>query len=188
MSTPPSGPPRILVAGIGNIFLGDDAFGVEVAQRLLRQPRMQNVRVEDFGIRGLDLVYALTDGYDTAILIDAVPRGDGPPGTLYLLEPQLESKDDSPPLIEAHAMDPVKVLRTAKAMGNCPRRVYIIGCEPSAPAEADEGEQPLEMTLPVAAAVEEAVKMVESLVEKLLGVGRSDSQDTGRPEVQSCPC
>jgi hydrogenase maturation protease len=187
MNSPSTKIPRILVAGIGNIFLGDDAFGVEVAQRLLRRPRPQNVRVEDFGIRGLDLVYALADGYDTAILIDAVPRGDGPAGTLYLLEPQLESEDDSPPLIEAHSMDPVKVLRTAKAMGSCPRQVYIIGCEPSMPTVADEGEQPLEMTPPVAAAVDEAVKMVESLVEKLAGAPRSDSQDTGRREVAACP-
>jgi hydrogenase maturation protease len=179
--------PRILVAGIGNIFLGDDAFGVEVAQRLLRRPWPANVRVEDFGIRGIDLVYALTDGYDAAILIDAVPRGGNPPGTLYLLEPQLDD-DDSPPLIEAHSMDPVKVLRTAKAMGGCPQQVYIVGCEASVPADADDGEQPLAMTPAVAAAVDEAVKMVEALVEKLRGVPRPDPQDTGRREVESCQC
>jgi hydrogenase maturation protease len=181
--------PRILIAGIGNIFLGDDAFGVEVAQRLLRRAWPAHVRVEDFGIRGLDLVYALTDGYDTAILIDAVPRGDGPPGTLYLLEPQLDAQDDSPPLIEAHAMDPVKVLRTAAAMGGCPRQVFIIGCEPSNPAGADEGEQPMQMAAPVAAAVDEAVKMVESLVEKLSGGPAPVSQDASRRrEVESWSC
>jgi hydrogenase maturation protease len=165
--TAPVATPRILVAGIGNIFLGDDAFGVEVAQRLLRRPVRPNVRVEDFGIRGLDLAYALTDGYDVAILIDAVPRGGEPAGTLFLLEPDLEITDDSPPLIEAHSMDPVRVLRTAAAMGNCPTQVYIVGCQPGLMPDDDAGEQPMSMSSPVAAAVDEAVKMVEELVEKL---------------------
>ncbi|MDQ3686285.1 MAG: hydrogenase maturation protease, partial [Acidobacteriota bacterium] len=56
--------PRILIAGIGNIFLGDDAFGCEVAQRLSGRTLPDEVRVVDFGIRGLDLAYALMDGYD----------------------------------------------------------------------------------------------------------------------------
>ncbi|HEX4124915.1 MAG TPA: hydrogenase maturation protease [Tepidisphaeraceae bacterium] len=178
--------PRILVAGIGNIFLGDDAFGVEVAQRLLRRSWPANVRVEDFGIRGVDLVYALTDGYDSAILIDAVPRGGNPPGTLYLLEPLLDAEDDSPPLIEAHAMDPVKVLRTAAAMGGCTRQVFIVGCEPTPITSADEeGEQPMAMAPPVAAAVDEAVNMVVELVEKLSDSPSPDSQATGRREAQT---
>ena len=79
-------PARILIAGIGNIFLGDDAFGVEVARRLVRRRLPDGVRVVDFGIRGLDLTYALLDGYEAVILVDAAPRG-GPPGTLYVLEP-----------------------------------------------------------------------------------------------------
>src|SRR5439155_13673490 len=78
--------PRVLVAGVGNIFLGDDAFGVEVAQRLARRALPPEVRVVDFGIRGLDLTYALLDGYEAVILVDAAPRG-GRPGTLYVLEP-----------------------------------------------------------------------------------------------------
>src|SRR5580704_14167575 len=107
----------VLIAVIGNIFFGDDAFGSEVARRLIDQPWPAGVRVVDFGIRGLDLVYALLDGYKTVILIDAVQRGDGPPGTLYVLEPQLEDLDTSTQPIEAHTMDPVKVLQTAAAMG-----------------------------------------------------------------------
>ena len=78
--------PRILVAGIGNIFLGDDAFGVEVVRRLSAREWPANVRVTDFGIRGYDLAYALLDGYDTTILIDACPRGELA-GTLYVIEP-----------------------------------------------------------------------------------------------------
>jgi len=161
-------PPRVLIAGIGNIFLGDDAFGVEVVQRLLRQSQRADVRVVDFGIRGLDLVYALLDGCETAILVDAVPRGDGPPGTLYLLEPQIDLNAPAP-LIEAHSMDPAKVLRTAMVMGAKPRQVFIVGCEPGPAANYDEGETPMEMSAPVSAAVDEAVKMVESLVVRICG-------------------
>ena len=83
-----SAPPRILVAGIGNIFMGDDAFGVEVARRLSQRTLPAGVRVSDFGIRGFDLAYALQDGYETTILIDACPRGEEP-GTLFVVEPDL---------------------------------------------------------------------------------------------------
>src|SRR5689334_8572384 len=113
--------PRILVAGIGNIFLGDDAFGVEVAQRLARRAWPEGVRVVDFGIRGLDLAYALLDGYDAAILVDAAPRG-GPPGSLYVIEPSEggpagQDEVGAGTLIEGHGMDPVKVLRLVAALG-----------------------------------------------------------------------
>src|SRR5262249_6859554 len=103
---------RILVAGVGNIFLGDDAFGVEVIERLAQRNLSPEVRVVDFGIRGLDLTYALLDGYDVAILVDASPRG-GSPGTLYVLEPALEESPkagDAGALVEPHHMDPVKVM------------------------------------------------------------------------------
>src|SRR6516225_7125141 len=86
--------PRILVAGIGNIFLGDDAFGVEVARRLAARPQPDGVRVADFGIRGIDLTYALLDGYETVILVDATPRG-GQPGTLYVIEPDVGGPAES---------------------------------------------------------------------------------------------
>src|ERR1700682_4414087 len=105
--------PAILVAGIGNIFLGDDGFGVEVAQRLSQRTFPQGVRVVDFGIRGLDLAYALTDGPQGTILIDAGPRGAAP-GTLYVVEPDLtslHSPNSSPVAVDAHAMNPVNVLR-----------------------------------------------------------------------------
>src|SRR5262249_15201119 len=110
--------PRILVAGVGNIFLGDDAFGVEVARRLARRPLPPEVRVVDFGIRGLDLTYALLDGYETVVLVDAAPRG-GPPGTLYVLEPEPGEPPagEAGPLFEMHSLDPVKVLRLAAALG-----------------------------------------------------------------------
>jgi len=108
----------ILVAGIGNIFLGDDAFGVEVARRLSGRAVPEGVQVGDYGIRGYDLAYALADDPDCTILVDACPRGDAP-GTVYLIEPSLDSLDDeSQPLVfDAHTMNPVSVLRLARSMG-----------------------------------------------------------------------
>ena len=159
---------RILVAGIGNIFLGDDAFGTEVAQRLLRLPPRDGVAVIDFGIRGLDLMYALGDGYDVAILIDAVPRGEEP-GTLFLLEPLLDgdSAEASSPPLEAHSMDPLKVLRAVAATGTLPARTFIVGCQP-APVP-DEDEMRMDMSAPVRGAIEPAVAMVQEIVSRHIG-------------------
>ncbi|HWG47160.1 MAG TPA: hydrogenase maturation protease [Gemmataceae bacterium] len=158
--------PRILVAGIGNIFLGDDAFGVEVAQRLAQRPLPEGMRVVDFGIRGLDLAYALLDGYEAVILVDAVPRGE-PPGTLYVLE---LARDELPvpagAMIETHNMDPVKVLRLAEAMGGKMERLLLVGCEPT-PVDVYEDMQS-GLSDPVEATVEEAIRLIESLVARLL--------------------
>ena len=159
---------RILVAGVGNIFLGDDAFGVEVVGRLIRRPPPGPVRVVDFGIRGLDLTYALLDGYDTVILVDAAPRG-GAPGTLYVVEVETagQAAGGEDAAIETHGMDPVKVLRLAVAMGARVGRLLVVGCEP---APADEwDDMRMEMSEPVRAAVDEAVRLVESLVAESLG-------------------
>ena len=163
-------PPKILVAGIGNIFLGDDAFGSEVARKLMSRPQPANVRVVDFGIRGLDLVYALLDGCDLAILIDDVPREGNPPGTLFLLEPRLDAPGESPPLVEGHSMDAVKVLHTAIAMGAQVNRVLIVGCQPGACEPLDEAglDAPMEMIAAVRGAIDEAVQMVESLIHQPL--------------------
>ncbi len=157
--------PRILVAGVGNIFLGDDAFGVEVAQRLLRRELPGGVRVVDFGTRGLDLTYALLDGYEAVVLVDAVPRGEGP-GTLYVLDVPPAAADGEPAAVEAHGLDPVKVLRLAAAMGGRVERLLVVGCEPAPPAEADE--MAMGLSEPVRKAVEEAVSLVESVVGRLL--------------------
>ncbi len=160
--------PRILVAGIGNVFLGDDGFGVEVVQRLAARPMPDGVQVADFGIRGFDLAYALLDGYDAVILVDALPRGEAP-GTLYVVEPDLNSADGQAPdlaAIEAHAMDPLRVLNLVKSMGGGVKRMLIVGCEPLSlvPEEGAMG-----LSQPVDAAVNEAANMVESLVARMLG-------------------
>src|SRR6266487_1187525 len=178
---------RILIACIGNIFLGDDAFGVEVAQRLLSRKAKQypeNVQVVDFGIRGIELAYTLLDDYDTLVLVDAVPRG-GQPGTLYLIEPELS--DSSPEkgveaarvALDTHSMDPVKVLAFARTLGTLsggqvtrPIHTLLVGCEP-APfcGGEDYAEMQMGLSEPVQAAVDEAVKMIDSLVKELLPTG-----------------
>ena len=125
---------RVLVAGVGNIFLGDDAFGVEVARRLRTATLPAGVRVEDFGIRSLHLAYELLDGgYDLTVLVDASPRG-GAPGTVYLIEPDLDRVDAAS--ADAHAMNPDTIFASLRALGGKPGRVLVVGCEP---ASVEEG-------------------------------------------------
>jgi len=161
----PTQPVRILVAGIGNIFLGDDGFGVEVAKRLSEHEFPAGVRVVDFGIRGFDLAYALQDGYETTILVDAYPHGQTP-GTVSLVEPDL-SKLEEPQqgVVDAHGMNPMNVLRMASAMNGGLKQILLVGCEP-ATLGGEAGHMGL--SEPVEAAVDEAVKVVASVVDKIL--------------------
>jgi hydrogenase maturation protease len=159
--------PAVLVAGIGNIFLGDDGFGVEVARRLSARAMPEGVHIVDFGIRGFDLAYALMDGPENTILIDACPRG-GTPGSVYVIEPDLNSldaADGQQPAADAHAMNPLNVLRMVKTMGGQPKRILLVGCEP-ATLGAEEGQMGL--SEPVEASVEEAIRVTEVLVKRLL--------------------
>jgi hydrogenase maturation protease len=161
---------RILVAGIGNIFFGDDAFGSEVARRLAQHPLPEGVRVVDFGIRGLDLTYALLEPYESVILVDALPRG-GTVGTVYVLEPDLCRPGMTGTVVEPHSMDPVKVLRMARELGSTIESILLVGCEPT--PFADDDDMKLEMSEPVQAAVEEAITVIESLVTQILANGSS---------------
>jgi hydrogenase maturation protease len=153
---------RVLVAGLGTVFLGDDGFGVEVAARLAAL-ELPGVHVEDFGIRGMDLAYALS-AYEVAILVDAVPRGEAP-GTLYVIEAAL---DDEAVAVDAHGMDPVKVLALARELGGPLPRVLVVGCEPQNRMTGAEDEVVAELSEPVRAAVDEAARMVRSLVDEIL--------------------
>jgi hydrogenase maturation protease len=165
--------PRILIAGIGNIFLGDDAFGVEVTRRLQAREWPAQVRVTDFGIRGYDLAYALLEGYETTILIDACPRGE-PAGTLYVIEPELQdlaTADEPQGMVEAHSLNPLNVLRLVTSMGGSLRKVLLVGCEPET-LGPEEGQMGLSAT--VESVIEEAVKLVESIVNRL---GNRDEGD-----------
>src|ERR1041385_7304882 len=159
---------RILIAGIGNIFLGDDAFGVEVAQRLMQRPLPPAVRVIDFGIRSYDLAYALTDGYDVVILIDAVSRGEAP-GTVCLIKPDMDElpapeNGVGPELPDAHSLNPMRVLQLARSLGGeLPEALVLVGCEPAVLATEQIGLSPL-----VHAAIPPAIETIESLVAELL--------------------
>lgn len=158
--------PEILIAGIGNIFLGDDAFGCEVVRKLQGRAHPEGVRVVDFGIRGLDLTYALLDGPRTVILVDAVPRGEEP-GAVYVIQPDLDDWDQlesQQALVETHGMDPVRVLRMVQAMGGRFHRLLLVGCEPASFGTEDEGEGRMGLSEPVLRAVDEAVRLIEDLV------------------------
>jgi hydrogenase maturation protease len=169
---------RVLVAGIGNIFLGDDGFGSAVAQRLATMELPQGMEVADFGIRGMDLAYALGQPYDAVILVDTVARG-GYPGRLFVMEPDLE-KDDAAPR-DSHRMEPVAVLRLARRLGGLPPQIYLVGCEPMKAGEGDGMSTGL--SAPVAAAVEQAARMVRELVDLLLA-GRRPEAD-GNTETRT---
>jgi len=173
-------PPKILIAGIGNIFLGDDGFGVEVIRRLSSHEFPKNVNVKDFGIRGYDLAYALLDATDFTILVDAAPRG-GVPGTVYLIEPQIAdgSPEQPQPALDAHAMNPVSVVQLARTMGPVRSRILLVACEPAS-LGGEEGHMGL--SGPVAAAVDEAIGMINKLVAKLLADGRPVDLSRNSPE------
>ena len=150
---------KVLVAGIGNIFLGDDAFGVEVVKHVDPAALPDGVRIADFGIRGVHLAYELLDGYDTLVLIDAMPLGE-PPGTVAVFEPDVESID--PTNVDAHSMSPAVVLGLLAGLGGHMPRVVIVGCEP---LTVEEG---LGLSELVASAVAPAVEAVHRAVTDIL--------------------
>ncbi|MGO9141374.1 MAG: hydrogenase maturation protease [Streptosporangiaceae bacterium] len=183
---------RLLMAGVGNIFLGDDGFGVEVASRLAGAELPDWVRVADYGIRGMHLAYDLASGYDSAILIDATPRG-GEPGTIYVIEPErppaaaagaTAQAGDGPAevggslLFNAHGMQPDVVLRVLDMLGAEAGPLLVVGCEP---ASVDYG---IGLSEPVEAAVDEAIRVVLDLVASA-GSGRLGHQY--RPAVAAEP-
>ena len=151
-----TGSGRTLVAGIGNIFFGDDGFGVEVAKRLATCELPEDVTVADYGISGMHLAHDLCNGYDRAILIDATPRG-GTPGTVYVLEPEQPAEADSA-LFNAHGMQPDVVLGMLGMLGGKTGQTLIVGCEP---ATSGPG---IGLSAPVAAAVDAAVRKVLELI------------------------
>jgi len=173
---------RILVAGIGNIFLGDDAFGVEVANCLGARPQPAGVRVVDFGIRGVHLAYELLDGWDVLLLVDALPFGDEP-GTLAVLEPEMpeppSAGEDVAPVVDAHSMDPGVVLGMLAGLGGSVGRILVVGCQP---ADVSEG---LGLTDAVAAAVEPAADLCERIVADLLAGG--DGRAVPAPAPATAP-
>jgi hydrogenase maturation protease len=155
----------ILVAGIGNVLLADDGFGVEAARLLAQRELPAGVKVADFGIRGMDLAYELQEDYDVAVLLDAVPRGE-PPGTLFVIEHDPGDESDRGDALDPHGMDPLRVLALARVLGGVPPRVLVVGCEPATIVPPDDERLVMELSPPVRAAARRAVELVESLIEQ----------------------
>ncbi|WP_051807227.1 hydrogenase maturation protease [Streptomyces sp. NRRL F-2664] len=178
-------PRSVLIAGIGNVFLGDDGFGVETVRALSAHELPDGVEAVDFGVRGVHLAYQLLDGYDTLVLVDATARG-GAPGTLYLIEAQVRAEAGAPspaevgtdagasgpqaagpgegPVLDGHHMSPDTVLALLDTLcagtgATPPRRTLVLGCEPAC---VEEG---IGLSAPVAAAVPEAVRMALDLLD-----------------------
>jgi hydrogenase maturation protease len=172
-----SGPKRILVAGIGNIFQSDDGFGSEVARRLLTGPPVPDgVKVVDSGIRGVHLAYELLEGYDAAILIDATSQGDEP-GTIYVIEPDVDTIESETGLaeagiVDAHGMDPASVLALLRSIGGRIDRLLVVGCEP---ADVEEG---MGLSDAVAGAVDEACQLVRQLIDQELSRSKPTRKET----------
>jgi hydrogenase maturation protease len=166
---------RVLVACVGNIFLGDDGFGVEVARRLAGMPVPDGVRVVDYGTGGMHLAYDLADGYQTTILVDAAPRGEKP-GTITVAEAD-PAGVANPVLFDGHGMQPDVVFGMLGLLGAQAGRIVVVGCEP---ARVDYG---MELSEPVAAAVDEAVRIVLDLVVDLTQAA-DPAQDTAQDTVK----
>lgn len=164
-------PKRVLVAGIGNVFMADDGFGVELARRLAGEELPAGVEVRDFGIRGMDLVYALGEGCDAALLLDAVPRGE-PPGTLSVIEPDVGGDELA---LDTHGMDPARVLALARELGPMPERTLVVGCEPLVRRTGEEDDVLVELSEPVRAAVEAGVELVASLLDDLTAANHEEA-------------
>jgi hydrogenase maturation protease len=159
---------RVLVAGIGNLFLGDDGFGPEVVRRLADQDvQPTGVRVVDYGIRGMHLAYDLLEEYDALVLVDALP-GEGAPGQVVVL--QIAANDLTGGQFDAHGMDPAAMLAGVGRLGGTLPATYVVGCHVTA---VDEG---IGLSAPVAAAVDEAIAAVHELVLRLTAVEPADSR------------
>jgi hydrogenase maturation protease len=159
-------PRKILVAGIGNVFLGDDGFGVAVVDRLARRELPAGVEAVDFGIRGMDLAFAIQEGYDAVVLLDATPRGELP-GTLYVIE--VDRDEEVEVALDTHGMDPVKVMGLVRALGGIAPPTYVVGCEPLTRMTPEDGELVADLSEPVRAALDQAVKLTESLLKDISG-------------------
>jgi hydrogenase maturation protease len=164
---------RVVVAGVGNIFLGDDGFGVEVARQLAGVALPAGVEVIDVGVRGVHLAYDLLDGCDLLILVDTAARG-APPGTVSLLEAHPGEVPAGAPLIDPHSLAPDDVLALLRRLGGQPARTLVVACEP-----ADLGAG-MELSTPVRAAVPEAVRLVESILKGDRDASNADQSGAGR--------
>src|SRR5579862_1261445 len=171
---------RILVAGVGNVFLRDDAFGVEVIRLLAERPQPPGVQIRDYGIRGVHLVYELLDGYDLFVLVDAAPRGEAP-GTVSVLEVELPSPE-AQPVIDAHSLTPDAIFGLLASLGGHPGRNIVVACEP---AEVDAG---MGLTEAVQAALPHAVRAVEDILAEVASPADPDENRVSKHEADEQEC
>ena len=164
---------RTLVAGVGNVFQRDDAFGVEVVRLLGQRPTADGVQIRDFGIRGVHLAYDLLDGCDLFVLIDAAARG-AEPGTVTVLEVEPKAAPADPlaaPVIDAHSLAPDDIFALLASLGGRPGRSLVVACEP-----ADTGAG-MGLSEPVRAALPHAVRAVEDILREHRTEGKGDPRD-----------
>jgi hydrogenase maturation protease len=155
---------KILVAGIGNAWMGDDGFGAEVVKRLGEVELPRGVAVMDFGTGGLNLAYEVMRGYDALLILDISEQG-GTPGTLYVIEADVDSVEagiEDGDTLNPHGMDPKTMLRFVKSIGAWPGKVVVIACEPQTVAEIG-----FQLSESVAGALEPAVKLVLDTIGEL---------------------
>ena len=157
---------KVLIACVGNIFLGDDGFGVEVARSLSKRELPESVSVKDYGIRGFDLAYALLDPWDLVIIVDALARGEAP-GTLYVIEPELNGPASA--ALNPHGMDPVRVLSLAGSMGTISAQILVVGCEPH-----DFGDE-LEGRMGLSSAIQGVVEAASDMILDLAATRQANA-------------
>lgn len=158
-----TGAGEVLIACVGDMFSGDDGFGVAVARALAARPLPAGVRVVDFGIRGHDLAYALLAPLAGVVLVDAARRGRAP-GTLYVID--ADTAASARPDFGPHAIDPSRVLGMVAALGGRVERLRVVGCEPAEIPDPDDVVA--ELSPPVAAAVEPAAELARLVAVELL--------------------
>ncbi|MEO8111571.1 MAG: hydrogenase maturation protease [Ginsengibacter sp.] len=155
---------RVMIAGVGNMFMKDDGFGGAVIKKMSDKTFPEGVEIKDFGTGGLKLAYDLMKGYDGLILLDASQRGEEP-GTLYVIEPEensIESNLEDGGPIDPHGSDPATILRFVKGIGAWPGKVLIVACEPVAVDDFEIG-----LSEPVNEAVDKAVDLIDELLKDI---------------------
>jgi hydrogenase maturation protease len=162
LTTSPDVAARVLVAGIGNLFLSDDGFGPEVVRRLAALDDLPTrVKVVDYGIRGMHLAYDLLEAYEALVIVDARP-GPGAVGEITVLE--VGEGDLGAGDFDPHGMAPVAVLASVQQLGGTLPATYVVGCRPET---VDEG---MGLSAAVSAAIPKAIAIVRALLEQRLAV------------------
>lgn len=156
-------PQRVLVAGFGNLLLGDDGFGIAVLRALGAEPLPPEVETMEVGTGGMELVFGLMSGCRKLIVVDVVRRGH-PPGTMYVFRPSEADLALAPDQsIDPHFAEPTRAMKMAKKLGYLPEDVTVVGCEPGS----------CELDLTLSPPVREAVEQAAGKIREVLGVAHA---------------